>query len=154
MLGSIASLSFLVCSQLCSTESTRGTFHGSPRGPDVLAHSPCPSSPFLLVLYPNSDCVDTLHPSFSSNPRTWLGPPVLLLPLLQPGNLQPPNAEVGGLSVCGASRVSRPARHLSKCRVSLKQCQTSRDSNFLPAFLTGEADSLYIPIVLRLFSPP
>lgn len=73
---------------------------------------------------------------------------------LEISNLQPPNAEVLGLSVCGASRVSRPARHLSKCRVSLKQCQTSRDSNFLPAFLTGEADSLYIPIVLRLFSPP
>lgn len=113
-----------------------------------LSLQPLPSgtlSEFWLCGHPSS--LLQLH---RLNPRTWLGPPVLPLPLLQPGNLQPPSAEVGGLTVCGMSRVSRPARHLSKCRISLKQCQTSRDSSFLPAFLTGETDSLYVPIVLRL----
>lgn len=48
------------------------------------------------------------------------------------------------------SRVSRPTHHLSKCRISLTQCQTSRGSHLLPVFLIGETDSLYIPVVLKL----
>lgn len=155
MLGSIASLSFLIC----SLHSTLLHWIHERDFPWISKGIGCSCSLSLSLLPLPSGTLSKFWPRWYPSsllqlhhlsPRTWLGPPVLLLPLLQPGNLRPPNADVGGLSVCGMSRVSRPAHHLSKCWISLKQCQTSRGSNFLPAFLTGETDSLYIPIVLKL----